>query len=232
MTDLSSYLNTSYAEGYAMYPIFTFDYAGLADDGIPQVRDVDGNILRIDDRSLFYGDPDKLMFYQGTKVAPHTMGLQLRGGFAGFELSALFSGRFGHKIQMPTFDFVTPTGYSKIFVNAQVDDALNGKAAISMPEDGAAVDGWLYMFWNTYSPFMNTSVEDASYIYCKEIVLNYTIPRSFLSKLKLSDADVFVKAENVGLIWTANSKDYHPEYLPGIDYAPMTSWQFGLNVKF
>lgn len=232
MTDLSSYLNTSYAEGYAMYPIFAFDYAGLADDGIPQVRDVDGNILRIDDRSLFYGDPDKLMFYQGTKVAPHTMGLQLRSGFAGFELSALFSGRFGHKIQMPTFDFVTPTGFSKIFVNAQVDDALNGKAAMSMPEDGAAVDGWTYMFWNTYSPFMNTSVEDASYIYCKEIVLNYNIPRPFLSKLKLSEADVFVKAENVGLIWTANSKDYHPEYLPGIDYAPMTSWQFGLNVKF
>ena len=101
-----------------------------------------------------------------------------------------------------------------------------------MPGDGADVDGWLYMFWNTYSPFMNTSVEDASYIYCKEIVLNYNIPRSFLSKLKLSEADVFVKAENVGLIWTANSKNYHPEYLPGIDYVPMTSWQFGLNVKF
>ena len=235
MTDLSGYLNTSYAEGYAMYPIFTFDYAGLAEDGVPQVRDVDGNILRIDDRSLFYGDPEKLMFYKGTKVAPHTLGFQFRAGFANFELSALFSGRFGHKVQMPTFDFVTPTGYSKIFVNAQVEDAINGTAAIPMPgtiEEGVNVDGWLYMFWNTYSPFMNTSVEDASYIYCKEIVVNYDIPRSFLSKLKIKEADIFVKSENVGLLWSANSKHYHPEYLPGIDYAPMTAWQFGININF
>lgn len=232
LTDLSSYLNTSYAEGYPMYPIFTFNYAGVAEDGIPQVCDTDGNILRIDDYSLFYGDPKKLMSYQGTKIAPHTMGLQLRGEYAGFELSALFSGRFGHKVQMPTFDFVTPTGFSKIFINAQVEDALKGNAPISMPTDGTSVDGWLYMFWNTYSPFMNTSVEDASYIYCKEIVLNYSIPHTFMSKLKLDETNVFLKAENVGLVWSANKNHWHPEYLPGVDYVPMTAWQFGFNIKF
>ena len=203
LSDLSSYLNTSYAEGYAMYPIFTFKYAGLAEDGVPQVKDTDGNTLRIDDRSLFYGDPNKLMFYQGTKIAPHSLGVQLRCSYSNFEISTLFNGRFGNKVQMPTFDFVTPTGYSKIFVNAQVNEALNGTSAMPIPDVTSSesnIDGWSYMFWNTYAAFMNTSVEDGSYIYCKEIVLNYNLPKSLTSKLKLKDSNLFIKAENVGLL--------------------------------
>lgn len=234
LSDLSSYLNTSYAEGYAMYPIFTFKYAGLSEDGVPQVKDIDGNTLRIDDRSLFYGDPNKLMFYQGTKIAPHSLGVQLRCSYSNFEISTLFSGRFGNKVQMPTFDFVTPTGYSKIFVNAQVNEALNGTSAIPIPDVTSSesnIDGWSYMFWNTYAAFMNTSVEDGSYIYCKEIVLNYNFPKLLTSKLNLKDAGLFIKVENVGLLWSANSNHWHPEYLPGISCAPTTTWQFGINVN-
>lgn len=229
-TSLSEYLNSYYVEGYAMQPIFTFNYAGLDADGIPMVKANNGNLMRIDDYSLFYSDAKEVLSYQGSMIAPHTLGVGLRGSFARFEFSALFSGRFGGKMKVPTFDYVTPTGHSKIFVNAQVEGALDGTASMPLPSEN--VDSWTYLFWNTYSTCLNTSVKDASYIYCNEVVLNYNLSWTFLKKTKIQDANVFVKAENLGIVWSANSDKMHPDYLPGVLLIPTTSWQLGLNIKF
>jgi hypothetical protein len=75
------------------------------------------------------------------------------------------------------------------------------------------------------------AVEDASYIYLSEIDLNYQLPHKWLTGLRLKDVSVFGKLENVGLIWAANSKNYHPDYLPG-SYRPELTCTIGASIKF
>ena len=79
---------------------------------------------------------------------------------------------------------------------------------------------------------MDINIEKADYIYLSEIDLNYSLPKSLFSGKKwIRSIDVFGKLENVGLIWTANSKHYHPQYLPG-SWEPQLTFTLGANVKF
>lgn len=84
-------------------------------------------------------------------------------------------------------------------------------------------------------------VEDGSFIRLKNITLNYNIPATFLKKLKISSAKVFLSGQNLAL-WTKYS-GYDPEAQNqsvknsqlGIDYAvqpqPRTI-SAGVNVNF
>ena len=72
--------------------------------------------------------------------------------------------------------------------------------------------------------------EDDSYIYLSEIDLNYQLPRKWLGNGWVKDISIFGKMENLGLIWSANSKGYHPEYLPG-SYRPELTVTFGASIR-
>lgn len=75
-SDVSSFMNNSYIPGYPMLSVFTFKYGGM-ENGIPTILDTDGNSYPISDMSVYYMAPEKLMHYQGTLVAPHTVSMNL-----------------------------------------------------------------------------------------------------------------------------------------------------------
>ena len=87
-----------------------------------------------------------------------------------------------------------------------------------------------YGIYSMYTRSLNTSVEDASYVYFNEINIDYAVPHKLFDNGWVKGMSVFGKIENLGLIWSANSKHYHPDYLPGM-YKPTLSFTLGANIK-
>ena len=128
-------------------------------------------------------------------------------------------------------------------IGAQVGDLMDGEGNViaapdrSMPlptvdGEGNPIGMYDYVNWSYYYNSLNTSVESSDYIYLSEIDLNYCLPKSlFKGNSWVKSVDVFGKLENVGLIWSANSKHYNPEYLPG-SWEPQLTFTIGANVKF
>ncbi len=238
---VSEMMNSYYVPGYAISPIFTFNYSGLM-NGIPSFSDVNGNQYSITDFGVYYMNWQDMLHYQGTTVAPHTAGLNLSVQWKNLSLSAYFNGRFGGKVLMPKFGYnVYDVWYGKTSITQQVTDVMDalGKP-ISNPErdmplptvddEGNPVDVQSYGIYSMYTRSINTSVEDASYIYFNEINIDYVVPHSLLGSGWIKGMSIFGKIENLGLIWSANSKHYHPEYLPGM-YKPTLSFTLGANIK-
>jgi TonB-linked SusC/RagA family outer membrane protein len=84
-------------------------------------------------------------------------------------------------------------------------------------------------------------VEDASYVRLKNITLSYTLPRSIVSRIKLSNVRIYASGTN--LITITKYKGYDPEVSSyngndaqiGVDfsnYPPCKIYTFGLNVSF
>ena len=238
---VSEMMNAYYIPGYAISPIFTFNYSGLM-NGIPSFEDVNGTQYDITDFSVYYMDWRDMLHYQGTTVAPHTAGLNLNVQWRNLSVSAYFNGRFGGKMLMPKFGYnVYDVWYGKTSISQQVTDVMDAQGKpISNPQrdmplptvddEGNPIGVQSYGIYSMYTRSLNTSVEDASYIYFNEINIDYAVPHKLFGNGWVKGLSVFGKIENLGLIWSANSKHYHPDYLPGM-YKPTLSFTLGANIK-
>ena len=83
-------------------------------------------------------------------------------------------------------------------------------------------------------------IEDGSYLRLKTVTLGYTFPKTLIAKAKLSNARVYLAAQNLWT-WTSYS-GYDPEVsirnsalTPGLDfssYPRSLSVSFGVNLAF
>lgn len=237
------FMNNNYIPGYPISSVFTFEYGGM-ENGMPTIVDNEGNKTPISDMSIYSDVPEKWMHYQGTTIAPHTVSLNLSMSWKDLSLSAFFNGRFGGKMRMPKFNYTTLDYYGmRMNVFAQVGDVMDDAGKVIAQPSGSmtlpTVDGdgnplgvFDYDYWPFYYNALNTSIEKSDYIYLSEIDLNYSLPKSlFKGNSWVKSVDVYSKLENVGLIWSANSKHYNPEYLPG-SWEPQLTFTIGANVKF
>ncbi len=241
--NVSDFMNSNYIPGYPISSIFTFEYGGM-ENGMPTIVDNEGNKTPISDMSVYSDAPEKWMHYQGTSIAPHTVSLNLSVSWKDLSLSAFLNGRFGGKMRMPKFDYTMLDYYGmRTNLSAPLGDLMDsdGKVvaapshAMPLPTvdgDGNPLSVFDYMYWSFYYTALNTSVESSDYIYLSEIDLNYSLPKSLFQGNKwVKSVEVFGKLENVGLLWTANSKHYNPMYLPG-NWEPQLTFTLGANVKF
>lgn len=239
---LSDMLNAYYVEGYPMASIFKMEYAGT-ENGVPLIQGNDGNTYSIADLSIYDMDWKDLLHYEGTSISPHTLGVSLGVTWNDLSLNAYMTGRFGGKMQMPTFNYYTIDNWGgKIVTSAQVADVMNDDGTIitnpknnlalpTVDDEGNAIDVNTYGYWGYTYNTLAWRVESASYLYLSEIDLNYTLPASLFVNSWLKGVDVYGKVENVGLLWAANSKNYYPEYLPG-NYKPERLFTIGAKVRF
>jgi TonB-linked SusC/RagA family outer membrane protein len=107
--------------------------------------------------------------------------------------------------------------------------ALNANAKIWTP---VRVQRWWLHSW---------AVEDGSYFRINNITLGYTLPKSILNKIKISNIRFYGTVNNLATF--TNYSGYDPDVsarrsdplTPGVDFAAYpraTSWVFGLNLTF
>jgi len=217
-----------FVEGRPVNAVYSFTYKGMK-DGIPQVAGPKGTLQSFNDVALYnrgLGLP--FLNYEGTTTPPHTLGWVNTIQAYNFTLTAIFVGKLGGVYRNPGFSYAATVGSGKVFVNKFVNDVLAGNPDI--PGFANPNETKLYL-WDRYAPALSSLVESSSYIECKELTLDYNLPRKLIRTMHIDNLKVFAQSRDLGLVWKANSKGYNPDWLPGTN-RPVQTYTFGVNLQF
>lgn len=197
-------------------------------NAVPQAGDIkfvdqneDGEINTKD--MVILGDPNR----------PVTYGFQTRLAYKDLSLTMAFSGVAGNEVlntnkryeQTPSRQ--TANLYQEVFDqmwSAENPSNLYPSSNYKMPD-----------------VVMDRYVEDASYLRCSDITLNYVLPKKWMDKIGFRSTSLFASVKNAFVI--TNYSGYDPEVnsfafdglRPGIDmsaFPNMRSFIFGINVNF
>lgn len=218
----------AFVQGRPIQPVYSYTYLGMK-DGEPWVAGVKGTPNRFDDLALHNrGLGLQYLNYEGTAIPPHTMSWLNTFRVYNFGLNVLFTGTMGGKYRNPVFNYATTIGSGKTFVDKFVSEVFAGNPDIpSFPQPN---DPGTYR-WDRYAPNLQGLVESSSYIECKEIMLDYTFPKKITSAVALQGIRVYAQARNLGLVYRANSRGFHPDWLPGSN-RPLRTITLGCNIQF
>ena len=176
-------------------------------------------------------DGPDLVWFRGSKVAPYVSSLINEFIYKGFSVLATITGKFGHYMYNPSFNYTTRGDAMNHHKDLEylVDGNADQIGMLPLPE--TFISG--YPNYYTNSRFLESRIEDASFIRLKDIMLSYTLKGKLAAKLKTSSIRLYTHINNVGMIWTANDKGIDPEYPMGMSYfKPETTYTFGINVNF
>lgn len=186
--------------------------------GMPKYKDLNGD-------GIINGD-DRTMIGRGTPI--HTGGFTNNFEYKGFDLNFFFQWSYGNDVINANRLFFE-SGFQKKRELNQFASYANRWTPENPNSDIPAAT-------NSASNLVISSriVEDASFLRLKSVTLGYNIPQTFLSKYKISNARVYVAAQNLWT-WTGYS-GYDPEVsirdsalTPGLDYS---SYPRALNISF
>lgn len=174
-------------------------------------------------------DPTYDRVYLGSRIPKYTYGFNLDLKYRGFDLGIFLQGVAGVSGQL--------TGYAGLaFFNLgniqrwQMEGRFDPENPLRYPEYPR-----LEVVSNSGTP--NTVLSDfwvlnGSYLRLKNIQLGYTIPGTVTNKLGINSIRLYSSVENP-VTWSNYRQGWDPEINTGGDYYPILStYTFGLNIKF
>ncbi|MDM8158443.1 SusC/RagA family TonB-linked outer membrane protein [Labilibaculum sp. K2S] len=179
--------------------IYSYKWAGLNDQGEPQIYDVDGNKTSTD-----YTNMDNIHF-SGTTVPKYSGSIMNRFSYKNFDLSVLLLYAGGHKVRntnIPKINMADPYGSAMISVT---NKDIRNRWKQAGDENKTDVPRLLFYGnspdYNYYREsvynYSDIHVLDASYVKINNISLAYHLPSEWCSKLKLGSARVQFNVENL-----------------------------------
>ncbi len=223
---------SAYVQGYDANTLWSFEYAGIRNVGTeanpkyrPVVQGTDGDVY--DFTGWTPGDGRDYLLHMGTKVAPFSLGFSSNFKIYDFNVSFMFTGKFGHVFNGYSFNYDSMTGGQGL-PNKLYSEVVNAdpNKMVPIPTDGET----RYYFWDRFYPYLDYLVQSANHIRCQEVSVSYNVPRRFLQHLRLSKATLYAQANNLFVI-TNNKYDEDPEYTLG-SIKPTPSYTFGVNFTF
>lgn len=204
--------------------LYAYRWAGLNEEGDPQVYDAEGNITSEDVR-----DADAII-YQGTTVPVHSGSFTNVFRYKDFELSALLIFAAGHKIRDPYPPSINMS-------NGRIE--TTNKAIMNRwqkPGDEKTTDVPRLLFsndtenYNTYRTtlyaYSDLFVYNAANIRINNISLAYRLPSQLCQKVHMSGVKLHFNVENVATI----AFDSRAHYALNGKVKPNYVW--GVNVNF
>lgn len=216
-----------YLEGHDINALYSFEYLGVNDEGVPCVRNFDGTPLPMYAVPNQTVDARNWLRESGVRIAPHVMGLRLGFRIYDFDISMTAVGKFGHVFRNTSYFEYDRTSSYKMIVHKDVSKILDGTYPI--PDLPDKTDSRIANY-ATYLRLLDVNIHSANHIRFQEINLTYNLPSRIIRKIGLSRAAVYVQAENLGLI-ANNDLDVDPEFLPG-SVTPERAFTFGLKLNF
>lgn len=219
--------NNTYLEGYNANTLWGLKYAGAENVGTPDqawyAYDRDGNKFSTSAMWTLDGGPLKYTYDLGTTVAPYLANLRSNFKIYDFDLSLVFTSKFGHKFvrtawggSMPAYN----TSVSRTYLQAK-----NANPAKEVPALSTYSEDWNYI---GYAPKLDYLVENAGHIRFQEINLTYNMPNKFTSKYGLRNCKLYGQVNNItSILFSESGQD--PEY--GFS-SPRAVFTFGLKCKF
>ena len=206
---------------------------------------------KIDKNKLWYGDyiyadsnkngvygDDSDYTFQGKSNRPkYTFGFQISAAWKGFDISTVWAGAAGFSIY-----WAPRTGYNcsmaehgrTLPVDIAKDHYFYDPANPSDPRTNinaeyprmTYIDGW------AQNRHANTTLylQNGNYLKLKNLSVGYTLPKSWISKVAMQNARVYISAEN--LLTITKFKGQDPESGTGLGYAPFRTIAIGANISF
>ena len=208
-------------EGYPLSTQIRFKWAGLDDQGNPQIYRNATEIMGYQDYSpLSIEDQPSLEGMTITKpfVAPTFGGFFNSFRYKDFTLSLLATYKFGHVFQ-ENLSSKYPYPSRSSFNHAFHKDVAN---AWENPGDEAITDIPAIPRTSGEANFRRQSIfadsdlfiHDASFIRLRDITLAYRLKNEAIEKFGIKNIDFSIQARDLGLIWAANDRDLDPETVP------------------
>lgn len=223
-------------EGYPVRGLFSFDFQGLTDQGLPILKDQDGNITSDGNDLDFQSQVLDNLVYEGPTDPTTTGSLGNIFSYKNFKLNVFITYSFGNVVRLdPVFDSsysdldAMPKEYKNRWV--QAGDELVTNIPVILSSRQVTQDRWLQALYNGYN-YSTARIAKGDFIRMKEISLSYQFPAEWLKPIKISDLSLKLQATNLFLIYAdkkLNGQD--PEFFKsGGVSAPMPK-QFTLTLR-
>ena len=228
--------NTGFTmEGYPVRSLFSMDFQGLNEDGIPTFINEDGEVTT---SNIYFQDREHKdhLVYEGPTDPTITGSLGNVFQYKGFKLNVFITYAFGNVVRLdPAFkksysDLASMPREFKNRWTVQGDEATTNIPVIADKRLNQ-LDRDLSYAYNAYN-YSTERVAKGDFIRMKEISLSYDFPATWLKPFSLTSASLKLQATNLFLIYAdkkLNGQD--PEfYNTGGVAAPMPK-QFTLTVR-
>jgi TonB-linked SusC/RagA family outer membrane protein len=223
-------------EGYPVRAIFSIPFAGLTEDGLPQIINENGEVTTYDINFQEWENLDFLK-YEGPVDPPFTGGFGNTFHYRDFDLNIFLTYAFGNVVRL---DPVFSASYSDLdampreFMNRWVnsgDELYTTIPAIASRRQYYNNTQISYGY-NAYN-YSTERIAKGDFIRLKEVALTYRMPQTVLKALRINSASVKLSATNLCLLY-ADSKlnGQDPEFFNSGGVAMPNPRQFTFTLKF
>lgn len=198
-----NYLAGANFEGYPLNPLFSYNYAGLSEEGHPLIYDEKGE-------KVTAVSNHKALIYGGTLTPKYTGSFTNTFNWRNFELSLMFIFNGGNVMRNYSAPYLT--NYASIASNMSADVLNRWKNAGDENKKNVTPAFDFDAPYLTEQLWSNrhTNVVKADYIRLRNILLSYDLPAKYLKTLHLSGIQLHVQVQNP-FLWTANGQKLDPE---------------------
>ncbi|TRZ45733.1 SusC/RagA family TonB-linked outer membrane protein [Robertkochia solimangrovi] len=224
------------AIGSPLNNLYSYNYAGLDNAGVIQLVDPNGGT-----KSWDAGVEDKSeLLYHGTTVAPWYGGLTNTFNYKGIDLTLNLTYKFGHVFRR-SHDNSYTNAYNRpdnIWVNRwqEPGDELTTRVPKipyngTNPYNGVGETFYDGLDADLYYSYSQDLIYKADFIRVRDIILGYTLPKSFTDQTFFTNLKFSFNVTNP-FLWVANDPGYDPEYAYTQAYNNLKTYTFGLRATF
>ena len=218
-------------EGYELNTFYMAKSAGVDPATGAQLywtydKDDDGNMIEGTERiTTDYADANNHKYFLGSRIPDLFGSLSTNLSYKGIDLSVMTTYSIGGKVYDSLYrgamevQYATDTWSTNALRRWQKPGDITDVPRIEIGGSYAANDRYLI---------------DASYFAIKNITLGYTLPRTWMTKIGLSNIRVFTSVDNLALFNHLDGMDPQYNFSGSTDYVytPNRTWTFGFEVKF
>lgn len=222
-------------EGYPNRGLFSYRFGGLDKNGMPTLKDEEGNIIEPKDLDFQQRENLEFLKYEGSTDPTITGGLGNVFNYKNFRLNVFLTYSFGNKVRLdPVFksEYDDLTAMPKEFKNRWTlpgDEAYTHIPAILHTRQ-VENDSDLKKLYNAYN-YTDVRIADGGFIRMKEISLTYDFPKSLLGKT-INNLSLKLQATNLFLIYSdskLNGQD--PEFFRSGGVSAPVPKQFTMTLR-
>lgn len=217
--------------GYPTDKLLVYRNAGLDEQGLTQVYDENGGIIKASTTTI---TSFKVFKDAGRKTAPYFGSMNLNLRYKQFSLFALATYQFGNVFLRPTIgNYVNSTYNTHFDLSKDIANRWRAPGDENKTIVPRAYNTPYSLYRYVYS---DANVLKGDYIRMRQVSLNYDIEKEWLSKFHIASARIALSVNNLGLLWTANKQGYDPDYLSSFSVVKnlpaAKSYTLTLNVNF
>ncbi len=218
--------------GRPLFSVYSYHWAGLDPATGDPMGYIDG-IASTDHNNIMRGYlKAEDMKYHGPGRPPVFGALRNSLRYKDFSLSVNVSFRLGYYFRMPFLSYTSLTNASNISI---ISDEFGlrwqkpgDETFTDIPSFRPTLTGGVANNRNTFYNYSEARVEKGDHIRLQDIMLSYSLIKK--PWLPIKEAQVYVHANNLGILWKATDKVKDPDYRTF--FAPARSLSAGIRVNF